>query len=1100
MRRLNPIPLLLFVALAARAEDFEFFEKSIRPAFVEHCQECHGEEKQKGGLRLDLRAGWMTGGDSGPAIVAGQPEESRLFKAISYRDADLKMPPKGKLPDHVIRAFEKWIHDGAPDPRAGTVVAKQRDTPTIQDGRRFWSFQPLQAPPVPEVRNKHWARTDSDRFLLDRLEQAGLTPAAPASPEALIRRLYYDLTGLPPTVGQLTTAREDLSDQRYAALVAELLASPRFGERWGRHWLDVARFAESSGGGRTLLFPDAWRYRDYVIGAFNNDLPFNQFIREQLAGDLLPGGDWQERARRITATAFLVLGPTNYELQDKDVLEMDIIDEQLDTLGKAFMGMTIGCARCHDHKFDPIELDDYYGMAGIFKSTRSVVHDNVSKWSVTDLPLPPKEEALFASRAEELSKLQEELKQLEAEAAKIRPPAPAEERSSKSVPASSLPGIVVDDRDAVFTGDWKESTHTAPYVNAGYMHDQNRGKGLNTATFSTTLPHPGEYEVQLAWTPDRNRSTRTPVTVHHAAGATRQLVDQRAPAPIDRHRITLGRFRFDADGKAEVVIANDEATDGTVIADAVLFIPLADQIAKTIPPLPKPEEVDNPELIPFIVPDPSTLEGIVVDNTAAELVGEWGHSVHTPPFVGAGYLHDRKEAKGAKSATFRPRLPRAGTYEVRVSHNTNIRRSTNAPVTIRHADGETTVRINEGETAPIDRLFRSLGEFRFTAGTNGAVTIGTTGTEGKYVIVDAVQFIFRPLSQKHLERLAELDARIAELKPRISKLQKLVNGRARAMAVSEGDTIGDIPLAIRGVAHNRGRIVPRGVMRVATLGDAPVIPADASGRREFADWLASPRHPLTARVLVNRVWYWLFGRGIVRSLDNFGMTGTPPTHPELLDHLATRFIAHGWSVKQLVREIVLSSAYRMGTADNPRARRVDPENNLFWRRDRQRLDAEAIRDTLLYIAGTLDEQRGGSNIKAGTRIEYGYRFESTRRSVYVPVFRNTLPEIFTTFDFADPNIQVGRRTTSTIAPQALLLLNSPFVVEQSRAAAERLLQPGELTTTERIRRAHLQTLGRAPTPAELASSRRFIGNRNDPDRWALLYQTLFATLDFRYLE
>jgi len=321
-----------------------------------------------------------------------------------------------------------------------------------------------------------------------------------------------------------------------------------------------------------------------------------------------------------------------------------------------------------------------------------------------------------------------------------------------------------------------------------------------------------------------------------------------------------------------------------------------------------------------------------------------------------------------------------------------------------------------------------------------------------------------------------------------------------SVAEQEPDKIGDIHIAIRGVTANKGRLTPRSVLRVATLGEMPKMPADHSGRLELAQWLTSPEHPLFARVMVNRIWYWLFGQGIVRTVDNFGSTGSPPSHPELLDFLATRFIEQGWSVKRLVREIVLSRVYRLDSQPSAQALRVDPDNRLLSHVRRRRLDAESIRDALLRISGRLDLRLGGPNIKPGTKIEYGYQFTSTRRSVYVPVFRNTLPELFATFDFADPNLPIGSRTSSAIAPQALLLMNNPFVIEQSRAAAGALLRRSELTRAERIRVAWLQVIGRAPSPRELELGLDFVGRSDSPDRWQLLYQTLFQSIDFRYLR
>jgi hypothetical protein len=1105
------------VFAADSSAGLELFEKEIRPLLLDKCIDCHGEKKQKGGLRLDSRQGWLTGGDSGPAIVPGKPEESNLFKAVEYEARDFKMPPKGKLPSQSIDAVARWIRLGASDPRtAAKEVAAGPTSPSVAEGRSFWSFQPIRKPPMPKPKDGKWSATDIDRFVLRKIEEAGLKPAGDADGDTMIRRLYFDLIGLPPTPEQIAAAGgRKLSHHDVESLVDELLASRHFGERWGRHWLDVVRFAESSGGGRTLLMPDAWRYRDYVIDAFNADMPYDRFVREQIAGDLMSSADWQEKGRQITATAFLVLGPANYELQDKDILEMDIVDEQLDTLGKAFMGMTIGCARCHDHKFDPIPVNDYYGMAGIFKSTRSVVHNNVSKWWETGLPLPPEQEESYVTVTNKVAALNADLAALKLELKEAggtaEPRKPVRRRNS--VAAASLPGIVVDDVDAKREGMWVESTSIGPYVGSRYLHDANQDKGAKSVTFAPKLPKAGRYEVQIANTPANNRSSNTPVTVHHAGGRTTVRVNQKVRSPIEGYRTSVGVFEFDPAKKNSVVISTED-TDNVVIADAVIFIPTEinpiDLIVK-VPELPTPDQVDIPEMIQYIVPDKSKLAGIVVDNTEAELVGEWGHSVHTPPFVGAGYIHDAKEGKGLKSATFTPDIPKAGTYEVRISHNTNVRRSTNAPITIRHAGGVAKLRINEGEHAPINKLFRPLGTYRFGQGRNGSVTVSTEGTEGKYVIVDSVQFIRQTTEEdKAAEREKQrLEKRRARLQKEIKELEAAVKlaeadrpKRATAMSVmdEEADNLGDIPIAIRGVVANQGPIVPRSVMQVATLGAPPKISGEQSGRLEFAQWLTAREHPLTARVMVNRIWYWLFGQGLVRTVDNFGATGSEPTHPELLDHLAAKFVADGWSVKKLVRELVLSRSYRLASTQNKAGQKADPDNLLWWHMKRKRLDAESIRDALLLVGGTLDLKAGGPNIKKGTKSEYGYVFDGPRRSVYLPVFRNALPEIFETFDFADPNIQIGSRSSSTIAPQALLMMNSPFVYRQSAVAAKALLGQGELTTRERIDRVYFQVVGRRPSGGEMRLALRFVGDSNAAEHWQMLFQTLFQSIDFRYLK
>ena len=909
-------------------ERVDFFEKKVRPVLVEHCYRCHSADAKKvrGGLLVDSRDAIRKGGESGPGVVPGDPANSLLLDAIRYESYE--MPPSGKLPDHVIADFETWISKGAHDPREAERPVAEQVGIDIEAGKEFWCFRPLAFSSPPAVKERDWPESDIDAFLLSRIEEAGLHPVADADRSTLIRRATLALIGLPPRPEEIQRFEDDPAptSAAFAKLVDRLLESKHFGERWGRHWLDVVRFAESSGGGRTLLFPDAWRYRDYVIDAFNDDMPYDQFLREQVAGDLLPHDDWQSRRRLLTATAFLLLGPTNYELQDKDVLEMDIVDEQIDTLGKAFLGMTIGCARCHDHKFDPIPMRDYYAMAGIFKSTRSVIHSNVSAWNKVNLPVDDELEAKLSAHEKKLAEFNKQLKRAKG---KAKPDA-----TPNSFDVDSLPGVVVDDVDAVRTGEWKHSTSVKGYVGAGYLHEDGRRNRPHSVRFEATLT-PGEYEVRVAYTPGSNRSTRVAVTVEYADGETFSHINQRQKPKLGAF-VSLGRFAFE--GRGIVTVTNVDAADGVVVADAVQFL--------------RPEEVEA--------------------------------EVH--------------EAEAADN----------GKEQARV-------------------------------------------------------------------------------------------ALVKKIEAEIKKLNALDLNRPVAMAPVEEPETGDIHLAIRGVAANKGPKIPRGFLQVASTEPFPKIPAKASGRLQLADWLVDHDNPLTARMMVNRVWYWLFGEGLVRTVDNFGSTGEQPSHPELLDYLAGEFVRDGWSVKRLVRRIMLSHVYRLSSDRNVKLEAIDPDNRLLAQMNRRRLDAESIRDSLLQIAGTLDLEIGGPNIKNGTKIEYEYVFDSNRRSVYLPVFRNTLPQLFAAFDFADPNIQGGKRTISTIAPQALLLMNSPFVVEQTREAAERLLTDNKSDTMSKIERAYLQVLGRQPAEREFELAIHFIGDAGtDVERWSLLYQTLFQSLDFRY--
>ena len=756
-----------WAAHAARDDQpgVEFFERKIRPVLVRECYACHSTTAKalKGGLRVDTWEGLTKGGDSGPAIVGGKPDESLLLDAL--RHDGIEMPPKGKLPDTVIGDFERWVKMGAPDPRRGgpaPAPAPARRGINVEAGRKFWAYQPPRRREPPAVRDPAWPGADIDRFVLAALDAINVRPTRDADRATLARRLSFDLIGLPPFPEDVDAFINDLSPVAYETLVDRLLASPHFGERWGRHWLDVARFAESLTLRGFILLP-AWRYRDYVINAFNAGMPFDQFVREQIAGDLLPARSLSERRRQQVAASFLVLGNTNLEDQDKNQLVMDVVDEQLDTIGRAFLAQTLGCARCHDHKFDPIPTRDYYAMAGILRNVKTMEHANVSMWLEKPLAVLPEQEPALQAHESEIAALEARLKA---------------ERARKG-------------------------------------------------------PHVAELAAELK----------------------------------------------------------------------------------------------------------------------------------------------RLTARG-------------------------------------------------------------------------------------------------PLREKTL-------------------------------AVEELAAIVETRVHIRGSVHNLGESVPRGFLQVATVGTPPELPTNESGRRELADWLASPKNPLTARVFVNRVWQWLFGVGIVRTPDNFGTTGERPSHPELLDYLATRFIDDGWSIKRLVRSIVLSRAYRLSTADLPRQLAADPENRLLWRANRQRLGAECIRDAMLAIAGELQLQMGGPTFPAGLKADYGYLSNGRRRSVYVPVFRNALPEIFEVFDFADPSMVTGRRNVSTVAPQALFLMNHPFVIERSRATARHLLADPGLDDPTRLTRLYRLALGRPPTQRERTIGLEFLASgtprpAHGEEKWAMLVQALFGSVDFRY--
>jgi hypothetical protein len=926
-------------------EGMAFFEQKIRPVLIKECYGCHsaGAKAVKGGLRLDSRAGVIAGGDSGPAVVPGKPEESLLLDALRYDG--LEMPPKGKLPPGVVADFERWVRLGAPDSREGPSAPSTRPAGLdVAAGRRFWAYQRPRLHESPRVADAGWPINEIDPFVLAKLEARRLHPAYDADRATLIRRLSYDLIGLPPSPEEVDAFVDDRGPDAYERLVERLLASPQFGERWGRHWLDVVRFAESLTL-RGFVLKHAWRYRDYLISAFNTDRPFCRFVEEQVAGDLLPGASLVERREDLTATTFLALGNTNLEDQDKAQLEMDVVDEQLDTIGKAFLAQTIGCARCHDHKFDPIPTRDYYAMAGILRNTKTLEHANVSQWLEKPLPASVEQEAEIQAHEAEIAGLEARLRSARAGAGGRKAGS-----GGGAIAVGDLPGIVIDDTRAERVGEWRASQFSGRYVGEGYVHDLDDGKGAKTLTFHAEIPAGGRYEVWLAYVPHANRAASVPVTVFSAEGEKSVAVDMRANPPIEGRFLPLGRYRFEFKGQAYVLISN-EGTKGHVVADAVLFI-------------------------------------------------------------------------------FEEQADRF--------------RTTAAPVS-RSAGG----------SAPSSLAARITMELNL---------------------------------EKELHRLRSEGPH-----------------RERVISVEDLKEVRETRVHIRGSVHTLGQPVPRGFLQVASHGPGPVMPAHESGRRELAAWLASADNPLTSRVIVNRVWHWLFGAGLVRTVDNFGTTGELPSHPELLDNLAIRFMEDGWSIKSLIRRIVLSRTYRLSSVDDPHAHEADPENRLLWQMNRRRLDAECLRDTILQVCGQLQLVMSGRSFPEDLAVDYGYKETGNRRSVYVPVFRNALPEIFEVFDFADPSMVVGRRDVSTVAPQALFMMNHPFILEQSRHAARRLLAEPGLDDPRRIARAYMLALGRSPTDAERRIALRYLDAREGPDvtveeRWAGVFHALFASADFRYVN
>ncbi len=859
LQLMHRVCLLLFAVLqlseargqepTATPDQIQFFETKIRPVLVEHCYECHaaGAKTVQGGLRVDHREGLRKGGDTGAAIVPGNGKQSLLLSALRYEEVE--MPPKRKLSESIIKDFEAWIAMGAPDPRETAADAQQR-TIDLEAGRKHWAFQPIANPPTPLVKDGSWPIDPLDHFILKQLETVGLRPVADADRYTWLRRVSLDLTGLPPTPAEIDFFVRDNSPRACEIVVDRLLGSRAFGERWARHWLDLTGYADMIGTSNNVFAEHAWRYRDYLIESYRKDKPFDRFVREQIAGDLLPGISPEERAESITATGFLMVGDVEIVEPDKAKLEADHIDTQVSKIGMTFLGMTLGCVRCHDHKFDPIALTDYYGIAGMLRSS--------------------------------------------------------------------------------------PSTHKIPF-------------GVWSLLNSTELPE----------TPDQLAARK----MHEAEHA-----EKLATMKTDRERM--------------------EAEKKTVVQEL------------------------------------------------AEL------------------------EKANKSLT-----------EVAASESAA------------KADGET--KSPAEQAAPAADKKESLTKRR----------------------------------DELTEQLKKQAAAIQHAEFFASKVPK-------AFALHDGEQPSDMPIYIRGNPYAPGAMVPRGAIRVASWEKFPEIPAGQSGRLQLADWLADRRNPLTPRVMVNRIWQKLFGEGLVRSVDYFGSRGETPSHPELLDHLATQFMQNGWSQKQLIRSIVLSRTYRLSSTNDPAAQQIDPDNRLLWRMHRQRLDAEALRDGLLAISGELQPSDGGPALvleevencgelkKAGVNPpNYTHRkpraSQEFQRTIYLPVMRtnfNSHDRLRSFFDFVNPAQIAGQRSQTVVPTQLLFVMNNELFRKRAKALANRLIT--ESSSEEvRLNQLWLRVFNRPITFSERDEAIAFLAQlettletkdtvARESLRWQELCHSLLASNEF----
>lgn len=1000
-----------------------FFESHIRPVLANRCFGCHGPEKQKGGLRVDSLAALLEGGESGPALKRGKPDESRLIQAIRHGEA-LQMPPRMKLPPKEIADLTAWVKMGAPWPDANPAAVKSRPDavePTFtKEQTGHWAFQPVRRPVLPAVKDLAWARSPLDRFILARLEERGLAPAAAADPQTLLRRVTFDLVGLPPSAEDADAfAREWNASQaspatRQAVLekvVDRLLASPHYGERWARHWLDVVRYADSNGMDENLVFGNAWRYRDYVIKAFNDDMPYDQFLREQIAGDLLATSD---RPEAMIATSFLSIGPKMLAEDDPVKMEMDIIDEQLDTLGRALLGMTWGCSRCHDHKYDPFLTADYYSLAGILKSTQTM--DNfrvVARWkerpigSRADVEKAAQHAKAVADLKNEIHRTSQEHYQALLTEARSRSKeylAAALSLKAQRVDRNSLlaaredaniPGVILVEAEDFQRGNVIK-TREGYGAKIGVIY--NKGELPNFVEYDLKVADAGGYQIELRYAAAESR----PVQV---------FVDRKVVVASGAGKVT-GSWNPDTQ---------------TWFAETTVTLPAGHHVLRLERAGPFPH-FDKVALVPLKRPVESsrTLE-------------QWAQEKKLLPEFLKQWLEELQKKAAPKDA------------------------------------------------AELDMFSRDdKGPFRYTLAVENAY-----GPEIQQAL------------RNHRDQLAKLEASVPVL--------------PEAMAVADGNPI-NLRVHLRGNHLTLGKEVPRQFPRVFTSLKQPVIESKQSGRLQLAQWLTQSEHPLTSRVIVNRLWHWHFGGGLVRSVDNFGLLGEKPSHPELLDWLAQELVDSGWSLKAIHRTIVLSSTYQMSGAYHDAAFSADPDNRLHWRHPRRRLEAEVLRDSLFVLSGNLDAALGGSLFDATNRKYVpGYpngnydKYDIPRRSVYLPVIRSALYDVFQAFDFADPSFASGERAVTTVAPQALFLMNGKLVHAQTHAWATSLLADKQLDNAGRVRRIYGQAFGRPPSEREIARALKFVerseiewsGMKKSDARvqaWQSFCRVIVAANEFIYVE
>lgn len=893
---------------APTAQQIEFFETNIRPVIFGACAECHVDD-DKGGLSLASRASMLKGGDNGPAIVPGDPGKSRLMRMIRHEDG-VKPMPKGedKLSPAVIAAFEQWIAQGAPwpTPKTAAPAAAAKVMEITADQRAWWSFKPLTKAAPPAVTKSDWPKTDVDRFVLARLEREGLAPVRAADKRTLIRRATLDLIGLPPTPDEIDAFEKDSSPDAFAKVVDRLLASPRYGEKWGRNWLDVARYAEDDPRSLDPMgrgynpYPNAYLYRDWVVKAFNDDLPYDQFVRAQLAADLM---DEKVRLRMLPALGFIGLGPWYYDNGSVEVTRADERHDRVDVVSRGFLGLTVACARCHDHKYDPIPQRDYYSLAGVFLN--SPYHE---------YPLAPKSIVDEYKAAEKKKKAKQDLL-----------------NDFMQTESSQLAETLALQSSKYMVAAWKVTG------------DPKQDAAQVAATDKL------DYELLQRWI----RFLGKPPKFYPYLKKWQEMVKDGGTE--DEAKKLAGEFQ---DLVVDVMFeAREVKAENDIIK------------AKALPGTKKKEPANLPN--EFITNDD------FCPGCGLELKSLTGDRVLLQTDLFRSDLVDTAAQAAAKEDE------KPGLFLFR---------------------------------GPALDRWLGADRRRYIDDLREDIKATTKAMPAKYTYVHGVEDVQKPAS---------------------------------------------IRVAVRGNPFKPGDEVTRHFPTVLGPGDPPAF-AKGSGRAELADAIVT--HPLSMRVIVNRVWKWHFGSGVVNSASNFGKLGEQPTNPELLDYLASSFVEGGYSIKKLHRQIMLSAVYQSSSDDSPVASAKDSGNRLYWRANRARMTAEELRDSALFVAGVLDEKMGGPSEELTP--------SATRRTLYGKVSRYRLDQFLQLFDFPAATISAESRFSTNVPLQRLFLMNSDFMQQQAEKLA-RILEP-EADNTARVKKAYRTLFGREPKPEELAAGLEYL--------------------------